>query len=197
MGGRSLRARRDGGAWVGVSDHGGWAVFMTMQPGGVVVDRRRVVLVGEGLPAIPHHHEGQKMPLPEAVALVCRVRDSAEDQARARLAELAEEIDVPVSGLALRVCPPLPPTIEERITNYRAMCIADWIMYREALAAAAEARGWGVRWFEAKTVLAEAAQVLGEAELARAMTLARKRLGTPWQLDQRMAMAAGIAALGA
>lgn len=170
---------------------------MTMIAGGVVVDRRRVALVDEGLPSIPHHHEGQKLPLPEAVALVARVQTSAEENARARLDEIERDLAVTIGGVALRVCPPLPATVEERITNYRAMCIADWIMYRTAIAHAAEARGWGVRWFEAKTVAADAAALLGEQALDAAMAAARKRLGTPWQIDQRMAMAAGIVGLGA
>jgi hypothetical protein len=33
----------------------------------------------------------------------------------------------------------LPPTIAERIKDYRAQNVADWVMYRKALSAAAEA----------------------------------------------------------
>jgi hypothetical protein len=40
-----------------------------------------VELVGEGLPKIPHHGEGQGLPFDEAVALVERVRVSAEKHA--------------------------------------------------------------------------------------------------------------------
>ena len=38
-------------------------------------------------------------------------------------------------------------------------------MYRKALAAAAEARGWPVHWYDAKKVLDEASQVLGVENL--------------------------------
>ena len=47
------------GGVIGVSDHGGWAVLVTAARDGRLLDRRRVELVGEGLPAIPHHSEGQ------------------------------------------------------------------------------------------------------------------------------------------
>jgi hypothetical protein len=57
-----------------------------------------------------------------------------------------------IRGVALRQCPALPPTIAERIKDYRAQNNADWVMYRKALAGAAEARGWGVHWYDAKKV---------------------------------------------
>ncbi len=39
--------------------HGGWAVFVTVMGDGALLDRRRVELVDEGLPKIPHHSEAQ------------------------------------------------------------------------------------------------------------------------------------------
>jgi hypothetical protein len=64
------------GGFIGVSDHGGWAVLVTVALDGTLLDRRRVELVGEGLPKLPHHSEGQELPLDEAVELVERVRVS-------------------------------------------------------------------------------------------------------------------------
>ena len=72
---------RDDGI-IGVSDHGGWAVLVTVAGDGTLLDRRRVELVDEDLPKIPHHSEGQALPLHEAVALVERVRVSAERHAK-------------------------------------------------------------------------------------------------------------------
>ncbi len=66
---------------IGVSDHGGWAVLVTVARDGTLLDRRRVELVGEGLPKLPHHSEGQRLPPDEAVKLVERVRVSAERRA--------------------------------------------------------------------------------------------------------------------
>ena len=139
-------------AVIGVSDHGGWAVLVTVAGDGTLLDRRHVELVDEDLPKIPHHSEGQRLPLDEAVALVERVRVSAERHAKLVLDAVATTMSgrVRILGIALRQCQELPPTIAERITDYRAQNNADWVMYRKALAAAAEARGWAVHWYDAK-----------------------------------------------
>src|SRR2546427_3134888 len=101
------------GGIIGVSDHGGWAVLVTVARDGTLLDRRRVELVGEGLPKLPHHSEGQGLPLDEAVELVERVRLSAERHAV--LALDAVTMAVPrILGVALRKCPQLPPIIAER-----------------------------------------------------------------------------------
>lgn len=173
------------GAIIGVSDHGGWAIFVTVSRKGLFLDRRRVELVDDGLPKIPHHSEAQGLPLDEAVALVERVRESAERNARVRLEEVAAQVAEPITCIALRQCPDLPPTIAERITNYRAQNNADWVMYRQALAAAAEARGWAVHWYKTKN--------LNDAHFAEMKGV----LGPPWDKDYRVAMAAATAALPA
>src|SRR3954449_10888991 len=137
---------------IGVSDHGGWAVLVTVAPDGTLLDRRRVELVDEDLPKIPHHSEAQRLPLDQAVELVERVRASAEKHAALALETVATAVPS-ILGIALRKCPPLPPTIAERIQDYHAQNNADWVMYRTALASAAEARGWPVHWYDAKNIL--------------------------------------------
>lgn len=170
-------------AIVGISDHGGWAVLVTATGDGTLLDRRRVELVDEDLPKIPHHSEGQRLPIDEALALVERVRASAEQHAKLALDAVASTLPGCIVGVALRECPPLPPTIAERITDYRAKNVADWVMYRRALAAAAEARGWPVHWYDAKKV----------CDLDANLEL-RKSIGPPWGKDHKVAMAAAIAA---
>ncbi|HEV2687769.1 MAG TPA: hypothetical protein VGV35_04420, partial [Bryobacteraceae bacterium] len=105
---------------IGVSDHGGWAVLVTVAGDGTLLDRRRVELVDEDLPKIPHHSEGQALPLDEAVALVERVRVSAERHAKLALDAVAMTVPGRIVGVALRQCQALPPTVAERITDYRA-----------------------------------------------------------------------------
>ena len=167
------------GCIVGVSDHGGWAIFVTASADGTLLDRRRVDLVDDNLPAIPHHHEAQMLPTDEGVALVERVRASAERYATLVLDALAR--DVPqIDGIALRSCPPLPPTIAECIKDVRARNVADWVMYRKALAGAAQARGWTVYWFDKKQAV----------DVAKALP----KLGTPWSSDHRLAMAGAVIA---
>jgi hypothetical protein len=186
---------RDDGI-IGVSDHGGWAVFVTVAADGTLLDRRRVELVDSGLPKIPHHSEGQRLPLDEAVALVERVRLSAEKHAKLGLDAVAKTLSgrISVLGVALRQCPVLPPTIAERIKDYRAQNVADWVMYRKALAAAAEARGWGVHWYDAKKVFDAASEALHIEDLEAHFFQLRRSIGAPWGKDHKVAMAAAIVA---
>ena len=141
-------------AAVGVTEHGNSAVLVTVASDGKLLDRRRVDLT-DGLPTHPHHHEGswavgryrespwsRETSLAQVIELIELVRESATQEARDSLEAVAAAVPVPVSTIAIRVCPSLPPTIEERIADNRAQTVADSVMYREALAAAAEIRGW-------------------------------------------------------
>lgn len=182
-------------AVIGVSDHGGWAVLVTADSDGTLLDRRRVELVEDDLPKIPHHSEGQRLPMDEAVKLVERVRASAERNAKLVLDRVAKDLPGHTLGVALRQCPELPPTIAERITNYRASNVADWVMYRKALAAAAEARGWAVYWYDSRKVEEMASKSLGIAKLDDHFAKLRQSIGPPWGQDHKLAMAAAIAAM--
>ena len=178
---------------IGVSDHGGWAVLVTVARDGTLLDRRRVELVGEGLPRLPHHSEGQGLPIEQAVKLVERVRVSAERHAALALDAVTAAVPhILIVGIALRKCPQLPPTIAERITDYHAQNNADWVMYRKALAFAAEARGWPVHWYDARSVLGVASQALREMNLDAQFLQVRKAIGPPWNKDHKLAMAAAM-----
>ena len=50
----------------------------TVEPGQPATAIVGVELIEDGLPSLPHHHDGQGLPLQEAVALVGRVRAGAE-----------------------------------------------------------------------------------------------------------------------
>jgi hypothetical protein len=176
-------------AVAGVSDHAGWAVVVCVA-NGEVLDRRRIELIAPGLPNLPHHHEAQGLPMAEAVALVERVRASAALYARNALAALPAS----VAAIAIRKRPTLPPTVAERITNYRAQCVADSAMYRDVLAEAAQARGWSVVEYGAKTVLQEAAETLRLDDISERLHEIGKALGPPWRKDHRLATSAAIVA---
>lgn len=191
-GGGNVISRNEG--IIGVSDHGGWAVLVTVAGNGTLLDRRRVELVDEDLPKIPHHSEGQALPLDEAVALVKRVRVSAERHAKLGLDAVAMTVGERIFGVALRQCPELPPTIAQRIKDYRAQNVADWVMYRKALAAAAEARGWAVHWYDAKKVFEAASEALRIEDLDAHFLQLRRSIGPPWGKDHKVAMAAAIVA---
>ena len=181
------------GGIIGVSDHGGWAVLVTVARDGTFLDRRRVELVDDSLPGLPHHHEGQLLPIDAAVDLVERVRVSAERHAVLALDAVATVVPR-ILGIALRSCPQLPPTIAERIKDYRARNLADWVMYRKALASAAEARDWPIHWYDAKKVLGLASRALHVENFDAHFLQLRAAVGPPWNKDHKLAMAAAIAA---
>jgi hypothetical protein len=194
-------------ATVGVAEHGNSAELVTVAPGGKLLDRRRIDLTEPGTPTHPHHHEGswalgrylntpgaRVMSLADAIALVERVQSAAARGARESLEALAAAVPVPIGSIALRVCPELPPTIEARIADNRAQTVADTVMYRQALAAAAAARGWSVFWYDRERVFGEAAAVLGE-NIDAFLSAMGKAIGPPWQAKHKLAAAAAIAAM--
>lgn len=196
-------------AVVGVAEHGNSAELVTVASDGRLLDRRRVDLTERGLPTHPHHHEGswavgryrdsrwaRTISLADAVALVERVQESAARGARESLEALAASVALPIVAIAIRACPALPPTIEERIADNRAQTVADSVMYRRALAAAAEARGWPVHWYDREQVLGEAAAVLGRDDLDAVLRAMGRSVGPPWQARHKLAAAAAIAAAG-
>jgi hypothetical protein len=203
------RGRTQRAAAVGVAEHGNAAVLVTVAPDGGLLDRRRIDLTDGSLPTHPHHHEGswavgrylsspgaRRLSLAEAVALVERVRASAARGARASLEALAAAVPAPIGSIAIRACPELPPTIEERIADNRAQTVADSVMYREALATAAEARGWSVHWYDRERVFRDAAAVLGQEDVDALLQAMGRSIGPPWQARHKLAAAAAIAATG-
>ncbi len=171
-------------AVIGVADHAGWAVVVTVVDRSLV-DRRRIELVDEGLPNLPHHHDAQELPIDQGVELVEKVRASVVKCATREFAKLAREISHPVAGVALRAYrQALPNTVAERIANYKAQCAADSIMYRDELARVAEEMGWFVHWYDAKNVVSEPLRTL--------IDRTGKSLGPPFTRDHRNAMAAAL-----
>ena len=203
------RRRTQRAATVGVAEHGSSAVLVTVGPAGELLDRRRIDLTDRGLPTHPHHHEGswavgrylnrpwaRAISLADAVALVERVRESAARGARENLEALAVTVPVSIASIAIRVCPKLPPTTEERIADNRAQTVADSVMYRQALATAAEARGWSVHWYGREHVFRDAAAVLGCEDIDAFLYAMGRSIGPPWQAKHKLAAAAALAATG-
>ena len=198
--------RTQAAATVGVAEHGNSAELVTLAPSGELLDRRRIDLTRD-LPTHPYHHEGswavgrylnsswaRPISLPDALALVERVREAAAVGARDSLAALAATVKVPIACIAVRVCPKLPTTTEERIADTRASNVADSVMYREALATAAEARGWSVYWYDRDRVREDATAALGGKGLDAFLSAMGRSIGPPWQAKHKLAAAAALAA---
>jgi hypothetical protein len=193
-------------ATVGVAEHGNSAVLVTVGPSGELLDRRRIDLTRD-LPTHPYHHEGswavgryinspwaRAISLPDAVALVERVRESAARGARESLERLTSALPMLIECIAIRVCPKLPPTTLERIKDTRAANVADSVMYREALATAAESRGWSVRWYDRERVFQQAAAAVGSKDVDAFLRAMGRSIGPPWQARHKLAAAAALAA---
>ena len=194
-------------ATVGVAENANSAVLVTVAPGGEILDRRHIELTERGLPTHPHHHEGswavgrylrtpraRRLSLAEAVALVERVQASAARGAREALEALSSAVPVPIASIAIRTCPKLPQTAEERIADNRAQTMADSVMYREALATAAESRGWSVRWYDRERVFHDAARAIGRGDIKAFLSAMGRSIGQPWQAKHKLAAAAALAA---
>lgn len=193
-------------ATVGVVEHGNSAELVTLGPAGTLLDRRRIDLT-EGLPTHPYHHQGswavgrylaspwaKQISLPEAIALVERVRAAAAEGAEKHLEALAADVGVPIGTIALRACPELPPTIEETIRDNRAQSYADTVMYRQALARAGEGLGWTVYWYDKEEVYREAAAAVGGGDVDALLEAMGRQAGPPWRANHRLAAAAALAA---
>jgi hypothetical protein len=205
--GPMAKARVKSGAAVGVAEHGNSAVLITVSPDAKLLDRRRIDLTS-GLSTHPYHHEGswavgrytdspwaKPMTLAKAIALVERVHVAAAQGAREGLDALASAVPVPIAHIAIRECPALPSTIEERIRDTRASNVADGVMYRQALATAAEARGWKVSWYDRDKVFRDAATALGLKSIDAFLLAMGKSVGPPWQATHKLAAAAALVTL--
>jgi hypothetical protein len=192
-------------ATVGVAEHGNSAFLLTVAPNGELLDRRYINLTCD-LPTHPYHHEGswavgryinspwaRAISLADAIELVERVRVAAARGACENLEALAASVPVLITGIAIRVCPPLPPTTEERIANTRAANVADSVMYREALANAAQERGWSVHWYDRVGVFREATAALGGKDVDEFLRAMGRSIGPPWQAKHKLAAAAALA----
>ena len=192
---------------VGVTEHGNSAVLVTVASNGEFLDRRRIDLTDSDLPTHPHHHEGswavgryrnspwaRDISLVDAIELVDRVQKSAARGAREHLEALATAVPEPIASIAIRICPELPPTTEERIADNRAQTVADSVMYREALATAAEARNWHVYWYDPKHVFRDAATAFDCEDINAFLLEMGRTIGPPWQARQKLAAAAALSA---
>ena len=196
-------------AAVGVAEHGNSAELITVAGDGTFIDRRRIDLT-HGLPTHPYHHEGswavgryldspwaRPTTLAQAIALVDQVRAAAAVGARESLEALAASVPVPIARIAIRACAPLPPTTHERIADTRAATVADSIMYREALATAAEARGWAVHWYDREHLSVAASAALGGEDIDAVLRAMGRAIGPPWQARHKLAATAAIVAAAA
>jgi hypothetical protein len=86
--------------------------------------------------------------------------------------------------------------VDREIADSRSQTVADSVMYREALAAAAEARGWAVHEYDRERVFRDAAAALGREDVEAFLHAMGRSIGPPWQAAHKLAAAAALAAAG-
>jgi hypothetical protein len=178
---------------LGIADHLGWAIAVTVSADHEIVDRRRIELIEPGVSAAPIHYESRRLDVAATAALVAKVRASVVRATSAALDEIAAALPAPVRSISLRALPhDFPDDIAvQRRAPYEAR--ADAIMYRQELSELAHARGWEVHFYDAKAVAGQAASRLAE-RADEVLQGPRTTLGPPWTKDHRMAFAAAIMA---
>jgi hypothetical protein len=189
---------------VGVADHNGWAILVSaaMENGvPVVVDRRRVDLIEEGLPSQPYHHETLALSDPDAERLLRTVERSVASRASQACDRLSADLRprYRVTAIAIREPPlaHLPATVGEVHRSYYALCRADGMLYHGALCAAARQRGWAPVLHRRGDELERAARALQTSteQVDRFLRDLGKALKPPWTAEHRRAFAAAIAVL--
>ena len=188
---------------IGAADHYARAELVTLASrdgAPVFLDRRRVVLIDEGLPSAPYHHEALVLDIGAATDLVNRVRRSVARRASAALSTMRAMYGAGVLILAASPYDVLPDSLEEVLGSRSLTMAADGMLYREFLAEAAAELGMAVRRYPRKTdptVLAAAAVGVGVTEVAALVARFGREAGAPWRKDHKLAAAAALSVLGA
>ena len=188
-------------AVIGAVDHYARAELVTLalrDGAPVFLDRRRVVLIDEGLPSAPYHHEALELDVGAATDLVNRVRRSVARCARAAMSTVLATCDARMLILAASPYDSLPDSLEEVLRSRSLTLAADGMLYRESLAEAAAGLGLEVRRYPRRTdptVLAAAAMGVGAAEVASLIARFGREAGTPWRRDHKLAAAAALSVL--
>ena len=86
------------------------------------------------------------------------------------------------------------PTIAERITDYRARNVADWVMYRHALARPPKRAAWPSIGSMQKQFTMRRAAFCAIDDFNTHFSRMRKTIGPPWNNDHKIAAAAAIVA---
>lgn len=178
---------------VGIADHLGWAVAVVASDDHQVVARRRVELVEPGLTPAPFHYDSARLDVAATAELVRSVRASVARATATALDEIAAAADGPVASISLRHWPPDFPTDVAVLRRAPYESRADPVMYRTLLAELAAGRGWDVHLYSGRSVVAEATVILGD-RADEVLHGPRARLGPPWTVDHRTALAATVVA---
>ncbi|TMD02329.1 MAG: hypothetical protein E6J01_17965 [Chloroflexi bacterium] len=187
----------------GIKAHSGWAALVAvgMGDGGhLVVDRRRIELVEDEWAKQPYHAAEDLKP--DAARDV--VKRGIEAAHRIAVREMRgavkreQERDNEVTACAVLVGNPMPEwSVEEILAVHFRMHKAEGVLFREALARAAEACGLRLVAIPERLLTKHATSALGVpvSGLVRKTATLGKSVGPPWGRDQKDAALAALIAL--
>jgi hypothetical protein len=169
----------------------------------VVVDKRRVRLIENGVPTQPYHHETLSLPDQAAEQLLRRVKASIAASTAQAFDRLVSDLRSRYRVCAVAIRQPtlerLPASVKEAHDSYHVQCRADAMLYHSAICAAARQRDWEVVFHRRGEELQNAAGALERSveEIERFLDSLRPSVRPPWAAEHRHAFAAAIAALSA
>lgn len=187
----------------GMKAHSGWAALVVLgKPDGafVVVDRRRIELVEEEWAKQPYHAAEDLRP-DEARSVVKRGVAAARRIAVREMrtaCERAREVGHEVVACAVLVVDPMPDwKVDEILAVHFRMHKAEGVLFREALARAAEACGLRLLRVPENQLAEHAERALATSVNSLRKTIASlgKSVGPPWGKDQKDASLAAMIAL--
>jgi hypothetical protein len=181
-------------AALGFRLHTGWASAVAWagprdEP--QLIDRRRIELAGDEARFV--YHRAQEAARAKAPALIQRVRESADENARQALKEMIEAVRAagfePRAAAVAVGAAAVPDDLDRILASHALVHGAEGALYREAVVRGAEANGLRIARVPARQLQARAATALGIAETAIPARLVEtgRRVGRPWAVDQKEA----------
>ena len=193
---------------LGLKAHSGWAALVALAVRAddlEVVDRRRIELVDEAdlFWAKQPYHAAEGLEPDEARDVVKRGIASARRLAMRELraaAKRARAADHEIAACAVLTTDPMPEwSVAEILSVHFRMHKAEGVLFRDALARAAETCGLPLVAIREKDLLehAERALFASSAGLSKTITALGKVAGAPWGKDQKDAALAALVGLHA
>jgi len=183
---------------LGLKAHSGWAALVTLAaPDGALelVDRRRIelILAGDAYWAKQPYHAAEGLEPGDARDVVKRGIASARRLAVRELraaVKRARDAKHEIAACAVLSSDPLPGwSVAEILAVHFRMHKAEGVLFREALARAAETCGLPLVLIREKDLAEHAERTLGtpSARLTRTILELGKSAGAPWGADQKQA----------
>lgn len=153
-----------------------------------LLDRRRIELVGEDLPA-QAYHSAAPLGVAEAQALIERWAHAALDSARRGVGDALAAAGCPLAGAGIVATVRDVPPLATVLRSHPLLHVAEGQLAREALAEAAGDAGLAVHYLPPKGPHEQ-----GHTDSAAAMA---RVAGPPWRKEHKLAAVAALAVLSA